>query len=321
MRIFIAGATGAIGRPLVALLAAAGHDVTGLTRTPEKSELIRGLGARPAVANALDPAAIRAVVAAARPEAVIHEMTDLTGADYRHFDRAFALSNRLRTEGTDHLFAAAKDAGVERFIAQSFCGWPYARQGGPVKNEMDPLDPQPPKASRTTLGAIRYLESAVTRSSAPEGVVLRYGVLYGPNTGVLEDAMIRQIKRRRLPLIGGGTGWWSFLHVEDAASATALAIECGLAGSIYNIVDDEPAPAREWLPALARMLDAKPPFPLPAWLARIVAGEQIVVQMTEARAGSNAKAKREMGWQPRFPSWRQGFAETIRSRQAAPSQD
>lgn len=310
MRIFVAGATGAVGRRLVPLLVSAGHSVVGLTRTPEKTAAIRALGAEAVVADGLDADAIRADVASSKPDVIVHEMTDLRGAsDLRHFDRSFAISNRLRTEGTDHLLAAAREAGVKRFVAQSFCGWPYARVGGAIKSEMDPLDDSAPREMSRTLDAIRYLESAVTASSEPEGIVLRYGAFYGPGTGLLEASLIEQIRRRRVPVIGDGNGWWSFIHVEDAAKATALAIERGKAGNIYNIVDDEPAPVREWLPALARILGAKSPLHVPAWIAAILAGEHMVVMMTQARGGSNEKAKRELGWQPEYPSWRRGFAE------------
>jgi nucleoside-diphosphate-sugar epimerase len=315
MRILVAGATGAIGRPLVSLLVSAGHSVTGLTRTPSKVETIRKLGAEPAVADGLDADALRAAVRSAKPDVIVHQMTDLAGAsDLRHFDRVFAVSNRLRTEGTENLMAAARDAGVRRFIAQSFCGWPYARTGGTVKSETDPLDPDPPQQFRRTLDAIQYLEDVVTKSTAPEGIVLRYGGFYGPGTGVFESSMVEQVRHRRAPIIGDGGGWWSFIHVEDAAQATLLAIERGKPGNIYNIVDDEPAPAREWLPELARKLGAKPPFHVPAWMARILAGEHLVLMMTQGRAGSNAKAKGELGWQPLRRSWRQGFTEVVRQR-------
>ncbi len=313
MRILVAGATGAIGRRLLPRLVAAGHKVVGTTRTEEKMGLIRRLGAEPLVADGLDGGAIRRAVQSAKPEVIVHEMTDLKGAsDLRHFDRAFAVSNRLRREGTDHLLAAARDVGVKRFLAQSFCGWPFARVGGAIKSEEDPLDPKPPRELRRTLDAIRYLENVVTQSPDIGGVVLRYGGFYGSNTGLLDGAFIEQIARRRVPVIGDGNGWWSFVHVEDAAAATALAIERGKAGNIYNIVDDEPALVREWLPALATMLGAKRPRHMPGWLARLVGGEHLVVMMTQARAGSNAKAKRELGWQPAHPSWRQGFAEVVR---------
>ena len=310
MRIFVAGATGAVGRPLVPALVAAGHSVVGLTRTPAKAEAINRMGAEPVVADGLDAAAIRAAVASTKPDVVIHEMTDLADAtDLRHFDREFANTNQLRTRGTDHLLAAARGAGVKRFIAQSFCGWAFARTGGSVKAETDELDPDPPQELRRTLEAIRYLERTVTASSSPEGVVLRYGAFYGPGTGVFDRTMLDQIRHRRVPLIGDGAGWWSFLHVEDAASATVMAVERGKPGNIYNIVDDEPVQVREWLPALAEMLGAKPPFHVPAWIARLLAGEHMVAMMTQVRAGSNAKAKQDLDWEPARPSWRQGFAE------------
>jgi len=312
MRIFVAGATGAVGRSLVPLLVRKGHRVVGLTRSPAKTGLLRELGAEPVVADALDEKALRAAAAAAHPDVIVHQLTDLKGAlDLRQFDRAFASSNRLRTAGTDYLLAAARDSGAKRMVAQSFCGWPYARDGGYVKTEDDPLDPNPPAELRGTLDAIRYLEHVVTTTPEIAGVALRYGGFYGPGTGVFDPSMIEQVRRRRMPLIGGGTAWWSFLHVDDAAQATALAVEQG--NGIYNIVDDDPAPVHDWLAALAAMLGAKPPFRVPAWLGRLAAGEHIVVMMTEARAGSNAKAKRELGWSPHYRSWRQGFAEIIRT--------
>ena len=306
MRIFVAGATGAVGRSLVPRLVRAGHSVTGLTRTPAKAVLVQTLGAEPVIADALDARSIQAAVTAARPDVVVHQLTDLKGADLRDFDGAFATSNRLRQEGTDHLLAAARAAGVQRFVAQSYCGWPYAREGADVKTEDDALDPTPPSNMRRTLEAIRHLERVVTTAAAPIGVVLRYGGFYGPGTGVFEATTIDQVHRRRFPLVGGGTAWWSFVHIDDAAEATACAIERG--HGIYNVVDDDPAPVAEWLPALATMLGAKPPLRLPAFIARLLAGEAIVTMMTQSRAGSNAKAKRELSWQPRHPSWRQGFA-------------
>lgn len=309
MQVFLAGATGAVGRPLVSALLSAGHSVAGLTRSARKADTIRRMGAEPVVADALDAAAIRAAVLSARPDAVIHQMTALSGAsDLRHFDRSFAASNRLRTEGTDILLAASREADVKRFIAQSFCGWPYARVGGPVKSETDELDPYPPSELRSTLEAIRYLERIVTASKSPAGVTLRYGAFYGPGTGMLDQEMVAQVRRRRMPLIGDGGGWWSFVHVDDAAAATVKAMEVGRPGAVYNIVDDEPAQVRQWLPALAQILDARPPFPLPAWIARMIAGDHLVVMMTQIRAGSNDKAKRELDWRPRYPSWRGGFA-------------
>ncbi len=310
MRILVAGATGAIGLELVPQLIAAGHSVVGTTRTAAKAEIIKRMGAEPAIADGLDAPAIRAAVIAAKPEVVIDQMTDLAAVtDLRHFDRAFATTNRLRTQGTDFLLAAARGTGARRFIAQSFCGWTYGRGGEEIKTEADALDPDPPEELRPTLQAIKYLEDAVTGSANPEGVVLRYGSFYGPDTGMLSRAMIDQVRRRRVPLIGGGSGRWSFIHVDDAAAATVAAVERGQRGNIYNIVDDEPAEVSEWLPALAALLGARPPIRVPAWLGRLFAGEHLVSMMTEVRAGSNAKARRELGWRPEHPSWREGFAE------------
>jgi 2-alkyl-3-oxoalkanoate reductase len=316
MRIFVAGATGAIGHHLVPALTAAGHSVAGLTRHAEKAEMVKRMGAEPVVADALDAEAINTVFHSFQPEIVIHQMTALHGMmDLTHFDRSFAATNRLRTEGTDLLLAAAREVGATRFIAQSFCGWTLARDGGPVKSESDPLDPDPPTEFRRTLEAIKYLERTVTSSTGPEGVVLRYGSFYGPATGVFEPAVIEQIRRRRMPVIGDGGGWWSFLHVEDAASATLAAIDRAVVGHVYNIVDDDPAEVREWLPALATMLGAKPPRHVPAWIGRLLAGEHLVTMMTQVRAGSNAKAKQDLDWQPAHASWRTGFVDVLRQQE------
>jgi nucleoside-diphosphate-sugar epimerase len=316
MRILVAGATGAIGLNLVPQLIAGGHSVVGTTRTAAKAEIIRRMGAEPAIADGLDAPAIRAAVIAAKPDIIIDQMTDLAAVtDLRHFDRAFATTNKLRTQGTDFLLAAAREAGVKRFIAQSFCGWTYGRGDEAVRTEADALDPDPPEELRPTLQAILHLEDAVTGSANPEGIVLRYGSFYGPDTGMLSRAMVDQLRRRRVPLIGGGGGRWSFIHVEDAAAATVAAVERGKPGEIYNIVDDDPAEVSEWLPALAALLGARPPIRVPAWLGRLFAGEHMVAMMTEVRAGSNAKARQELDWQPAHPSWRQGFAE-IASRAA-----
>jgi 2-alkyl-3-oxoalkanoate reductase len=310
MKIYVAGATGAIGTRLLPLLVARGHEVTGTTRTASKQDAIRALGARPAVVDALDPDAVARSVAEAEPEVVVHQLTALSaGLDLRHADRAFAQTNRLRTEGTDHLLAAAQAVGARRVVAQSYAGWPFARTGGPVKAEDDPLDPEPPAALREALAAIRHVEQAVTSITWGEGLVLRYGGFYGPGTGVTREpggAMAEPIRRRRLPIIGDGGGVWSFVHIDDAAAATAEAVERGAPG-IYQVVDDEPAPVREWLPALSAALGAKPPRRLPRALARLLAGEAATVMMTEVRGASNAKAKSELGWQPRYPSWRLGF--------------
>lgn len=317
MRVFVAGATGAVGRELVPALISAGHAVAGLTRVPAKAEALRRAGALPVVADVFDEPSIRQALMSFRPEIVIHELTGLSGmSDLVHFDRTFAATNRLRREGTDLLLTAARDVGVRRFIAQSFCGWPYDRKGGAIKSETEALDPAPPAEQRRSLEAIEYLERTVTGSGAPEGIVLRYGVLYGVDTGMLDPAAIELIRRRRFPLIGDGTGWWSFLHVADAASAAIAAIDRGVPGEIYNVADDEPAQVKQWLPALATMLGAKPPFHVPAWIGRLLAGEHMVSMMTQVRAGSNDKAKRGLGWRPAYPSWRAGFAEILRPHPA-----
>jgi nucleoside-diphosphate-sugar epimerase len=324
MKVFVAGATGALGRVLVPQLVAGGHEVVGLTRTPPKQDLIRGLGARPAVADALDPDAVARAVGEAEPEVIVHQLTALSASlDMRHIERDFAETNRLRTEGTDHLLAAGRAVGVRRFVAQSFAGWPFARTGGPVKDESDPLDPTPPAALRTTLEAIRHLENAVTGAGWTEGVVLRYGGFYGPGTSLSvkpDGEHVALIRKRRFPLVGDGGGVWSFIHIEDAAAATLAAVEHGERG-IYNVVDDEPAPVSEWLPAAARAVGAKPPRRLPLWLGRIAAGEAAAVMMTDSRGASNEKAKRELGWSPRYRSWREGFASLTPhpARSAEPS--
>jgi nucleoside-diphosphate-sugar epimerase len=306
MRVFVAGATGAIGSRLVPQLVERGHEVIGTSRSTDKAERLRAEGAEPVVLDLLDPGAVRDAVVAARPDAIVHEATALAGvSDIKHFDRSFAATNRLRTEGTDALLAAARETGVGRFVAQSFAGWPYAREGGPVKTEDDPLDPTPVPAMRETLAAIRHLEQNVVDAG---GLALRYGGLYGSP----EDAQLELVRKRRFPIVGDGGGIWSFVHLDDATTATVLALEGGEPG-IYNIVDDEPAPVREWLPALAAAIGAKPPRRVPRWLARVLAGEVGVVLMTETRGASNAKAKRELGWSLRYPSWRRGFVEAYSS--------
>jgi nucleoside-diphosphate-sugar epimerase len=319
MKVFVAGATGAIGRVLVPQLVAQGHDVVGMTRSASKQDLVRSLGARPVVADALDPDAVAQAVASAEPEAIVHQLTALSGRmsarDMRHPERfeGAIMTNRLRTEGTDHLLAAARAVGARRFVAQSIAGGPTARIGGPVQTEDDPLDPNPPAALRAGLAAILHLERAVTTIEWGEGLVLRYGGFYGPGTGISlapDAVMAAPVRKRRFPIVGGGGGVWSFVHIEDAAAATAVAVERGRPG-VYNVVDDEPAPVRDWVPELARALGAKPPRRVPRWLARLLAGETATVMMTEVTGASNAKAKRELGWQPRYASWRQGFAQGL----------
>src|SRR5580704_11155255 len=280
MRVFVAGAAGVLGQRLVPLLTEAGHEVTGTTRSAARETEIQRLGATPVIVDGLDADAVLTAVRQARPEVIIHQMTSLSALkDFRNFDKGFAVTNQLRTTGTDNLLAAARAAGTGRFIAQSYTSWPYARVGGPVKTEDDPLDTSPPAAMTESLRAIRHVEEAV--SAFPGGVVLRYGGFYGPGAS---DNMLAPVRKRMLPVIGGGTGIWSFLHA-----------------------DDDPAPVSEWLPFLARCLGAKPPLHVPAWLGRLLGGEAAVVMMTEMRGASNAKAKRELGWSPRYPSWRDGF--------------
>ena len=308
MRVFVAGATGAIGRQLVPRLVGAGHEVHGMTRSASKRTLLEELGAVPVVADALDPDQVAEAVGRARPDAIVHQLTAIPATlDLRHFDRDFALTSRLRTEGTDYLLSAGQAVGVGRFVAQSYCAWPYARTGGPVKSEEDALDPTPPTAMRETMAAIRYLEQAVTGARWTEGIVLRYGAFYGPGTSMAPGAeQVELIRRRRFPLVGDGGGVWSFVHVADAADATVAAVEHGSRG-VFNVVDDDPAPVAEWLPALAHELGAKKPLRVPRFIGWLFAGEVGVVMMTELRGASNAKAKRELAWRPAHASWRQGF--------------
>jgi len=312
MRVFVAGASGALGRRLVPALVRAGHVVVGMTRSLSKAGTIRAAGAEPVVADALDEDAVVAAVQRARPEAVIHQLTAIPPRiNLRAFERDFALTNRLRTEGTRHLVAAARASGARRLVAQSFAGWPYACDGARVKIEEDPLDPNPPRALRSALEAIRELETTVLTTPAPEGVVLRYGVFYGPGTSLGEGgSIVEDVRRRRIPVVGSGAGVWSFVHVDDASAATLAAIEHGAPGT-YNVVDDDPAPVAEWLPWLAAVLGAKPPQRIPTFLARLALGELGVTLMTRVCGASNAKARRELGWRPAYVSWRHGFAEGL----------
>jgi nucleoside-diphosphate-sugar epimerase len=303
MRVLVAGAGGAVGKRLVPMLVARGHQVTGTTSRPESADQIRRLGAEPVVVDGLDAVGIGQAVARAEPDAIIHEMTALSGTpDFKHFDRWFALTNRLRTEGTENLLAAATASGVKRFVAQSFTGWSNTREGTWIKTEDDPLDPHPLKEQTETLAAIRFLEHAVLESPL-EGIVVRYGGLYGPGSS---EKLVEILNRRMFPVIGNGAGMVSSTHIDDAAGGTLAALERGRRG-IYNIVDDEPAPSREFIPAIAEAVGAKPPLHVPAWLGRLFAGEVAVTMMTEGRGSSNAKAKGELGWQPIWPSWRDGF--------------
>jgi 2-alkyl-3-oxoalkanoate reductase len=319
MKVFVAGATGVLGRALVPQLVARGHEVVGMTRSASKQDLVRSLGARPVVADALDPDAVAQAVASAEPEVIVHQLTALSGPmsvrDARHPERfrGAIMTNRLRTEATDHLLAAGRAVGARRFVAQSFGAFRFARTGGPVQTEADPLDPDSPAPPRAAQAAILYLEQAVTTIEWGVGLALRYGGFYGPGTAIslAPDAqMAAPIRKRRFPIVGDGGGVWSLIHIEDAAAATAVAVDHGGPG-IYNVVDDDPAPVREWLPVLASALDAKPPRRVPRWLGRLAAGETATVMMSDVRGASNAKAKRELGWQPRYASWRQGFAQGL----------
>ena len=308
MRVLVAGATGAIGKQLVPRLVAAGHEVHGMTRSESKQAMLRELGAVPAVADALDPDQVAEAVARARPDVIVHQLTAIpVSLDLRHFDRDFALTNRLRTEGTDYLLSAGQAVGVRRFVAQSNGAFVYARTGGPVKGEEDPLDPSPAREMRTLMAAIRHLEQAVLGAGWTEGIVLRYGAFYGPGTSMAPGAeQFELIRRRRFPLVGDGGGVWSFIHIADAADATVAAVSRGGRG-VFNVVDDDPAPVAEWLPALAQTLEARKPMRVPRFIGRLFAGEAGVVLMTGLRGASNAKAKRELAWRPAHPSWRQGF--------------
>jgi nucleoside-diphosphate-sugar epimerase len=305
MRVFVAGGTGVVGRRLIPQLVARGHRVTATSTRPDKLAVLRELGADAVVMDGLDPVSVGETVAAAHPDVIVHQMTAISGKpDMRHMDRWFATTNRLRTEGTDHLVAAAQATGVPHIVAQSYGSWNGIRRGGWVKTEEDPLDPAEGTSAAPNVAAIQHLEDAVLKV---DGTVLRYGSLYGP--GATED-QVELIRRRQFPLVGGGTGYTSWLHLEDAAGATVLAVE-QQAGGVFNIVDDEPAPASEWLPYLAECAGAKPPIRVPRWVARLLAGEVPVIMMTEGRAFSNDKAKRELGWELRYPSWRIGFKEEL----------
>jgi nucleoside-diphosphate-sugar epimerase len=306
MRVFVTGASGAIGTRLVPQLIDAGHEVIGTVRSPGSAEGVRALGAKPVALDLLDASAVRKAVLASEPEAIVHQATALADlSDFKHFDRSFHQTNRLRTEGTDALLAAAREAGVRRFVAQSHANIRYAREGGPVKSEDDPLDPAPVSAMRESVAAMNHLDEAVSEAG---GIALRYGTFYGADN----DGLVEPVCKRQFPIIAKGNGVSSWIHLEDAAAATVLGLGRDASG-IYNIVDDEPAPASEWLPVLADALGAKPPLRFPRWLARLLAGEAVVMMGTEARGASNAKAKRELGWELRYPSWRQGFVAAYAS--------
>ena len=306
MRVFVAGATGAIGKQLVPRLVEAGHEVHGMTRSESKQAMLHELGAVPVVADALDPDQVAEAVGRARPDVIVHQLTALAGVEIRHPERGVAMTNRVRIEGTDHLLSAGQVVGVRRFVAQSI--GLYVRTGGPVKSEEDPFDPSPPGELREGAAGIHHLEQAVLGARWTEGIVLRYGAFYGPGTHLAPGGELSElVRKRRFPLVGDGGGVWSFIHVADAAEATVAAVEHGSRG-VYNVVDDDPAPVAEWLPALAQTLGAKKPMRVPRFIVRLFAGEAGVVMMTDVRGASNAKAKRELAWRPAHPSWRQGFA-------------
>jgi nucleoside-diphosphate-sugar epimerase len=313
MRVFVAGGTGVIGQYLVPGLISAGHEVTASTRSALKANQLKNQGATPVVVDGLDREGVIKAVTTAQPEVIIHQMTSLTSLKgFRHFDKDFAVTNELRSKGTDYLLDAAAQAGTRRFIAQSFVGWTNGWSGSQIKTETDPLDPHPLAVTTNSLAAIRHVEEVVP-DTATEGLVLRYGVLYGHGAS---EAMLEAVRKRQLPLIGGGTGTWSFTEVTDAASATVAAVTRGAPG-IYNVVDDDPAPVSQWLPYLASSLGAKPPMRAPAWLGRLLGGEMTVAMMTELRGASNEKAKRELGWTPAYASWRDGFPVWAQAPKAA----
>jgi nucleoside-diphosphate-sugar epimerase len=308
MRVFVTGATGALGRHVVPGLVAAGHEVTATTRTPGKVAALREAGAEAVVVDGLDREAVIAAVRAAAPEVIMHEMTALTGLrSLRSPDKAFAVTNELRTRGTDNLLAAAAQAGTRRVIAQGYAGPGPDKPSGGLKTEEDPLRWRPIRSAVQMSAAIAYVDKTVP-AGAPEGIVLRYGGLYGPGTS---DFLVDAVRKRQVPVIGGGTGVWSFIEIADAAAATIAAVGQGAPG-VYNVVDSDPAPVAEWLPYLAQVAGAKPPLRLPAWLGRLLAGEFVVAQMTSSRGSSNEKARKELGWEPRYPSWREGFRAWVR---------
>ncbi|HEY2795863.1 MAG TPA: NAD(P)-dependent oxidoreductase [Micromonosporaceae bacterium] len=313
MRILIAGASGALGRELVPILDAAGHDVIGTTRSASKQAELAALGAHPLILDALDRDAVMRAVTEAKPDVVVHQLTAIApDADFTKVDKSLAATNVLRTTGLDYLLEAAVAAGARRFVAQSFTGWTNPRTGSLVKTEQDPLDDRPPASAQHTLAAIRHVEEATTGAPGIAGVALRYGMFYGTGNAISPEGSAGQmVLKRRLPIVGNGQGVWSFIHITDAAQATALAIQSDVTG-LYNIVDDEPAPVATWLPYLAGVLGAKPPMHVPTWLGRAVGGAGAVNAMTANRGSSNAKAKRDLGWTLRYPSWRDGFATFAR---------
>jgi nucleoside-diphosphate-sugar epimerase len=315
MKIFVAGASGVLGKQLVPLLADAGHEVVGTTTSPQKLETLGALGAQPVVLDLLDAEAVGRAISEAEPDVVVHEATALSGigGNFRKFDETFAQTNRLRTEGTDNLLAAALAVGARKLVAQSYAGWTFAREGAAVKDEDAALDPAPASNAKETIAAIRYLEQRVVDAQQLDGIVLRYGGFYGPGTSFAEDGeSLEAIRKRSFAIVGDGGGMASFIHIEDAARATFAAIERGKRG-IYNIVDDDPAPTSAWLPYAAKVAGAKPPRHVPYWLGKLFAGEMLATMMVDGRGASNAKAKRELDWQPLYPSWREGFVNGLKS--------
>ena len=308
MKVLLIGASGVVGRQLVPQLLAAGHEVVATTRSAPAPAAVPGLTHRPL--DLLDRDAVRTLVGEVRPQAIVHQATALRrlGNNLRRFDQMFALTNQLRTTGTAHLVEAARDAGWPRLLVQSFCGWPWATTGGPVKSEDDPIEPDPPASFRRMLAAILELERQVLRDH-PDGVVLRYGGLYGPGSSLSQGPQVDALRRGWFPLVGSGAGVWSFVHSADAASATVAALDLGT--GVYNIVDDDPAPVAEWLPVLARLAGGPPPRRVPAWVGRLAGGDGLVRMMTAVRGGSNARARAELDWVPRYPSWREGFAAEL----------
>ncbi|MEU4601806.1 NAD(P)-dependent oxidoreductase [Kribbella sp. NPDC023972] len=312
MKVLVAGATGGLGRSLVPKLVAAGHEVTGMIRSESGAAGVRAQGADVVLADGLDAAAVKSAVDSVRPEVVVHQMTALKGGiDLKRFDQSFALTNRLRTEGTDNLLAASQAAGVRRFVVQSYAGWNLQHGGSATKTEADPLDPDPVPAQRQTMAGIKYLESAVTNADGIEGIALRYASFYGPTGDIGQGgSIVELIRKRKLPLIGDGAGVWSFIHYDDAADATVKAIESDATG-IYQIADDDPAPAAVWLPEFARILGAKPPRHIPTWLARLAVGDAGVAAFTTIRGVDNTLAKATFNWQPGYASWREGFRKGL----------
>ncbi|MEV0290164.1 MULTISPECIES: NAD(P)-dependent oxidoreductase [unclassified Kribbella] len=312
MKVLVAGATGGLGRSLVPKLIAAGHEVTGMIRSESGAAGVRAQGADVVLADGLDAAAVMAAVDAVRPEVVVHQMTALKGGiDFKKFDQSFALTNRLRTEGTDHLLAASQAAGVRRFVVQSYAGWNMLQEGSATKTEADPLDPDPVPAQRQTMAGIKHLESAVTSADGIEGVALRYAAFYGPTGDIGKGgSIVEMIRKRKLPLVGNGAGVWSFIHYDDAADVTVKAIESDATG-IYQIADDDPAAASVWLPEFARILGAKPPRRIPVWLARLAIGDTGVAAFTTIRGVDNTLAQKTFDWEPGYASWREGFRKGL----------